>query len=65
MQKQSRDRGIDAALQFTTGHGEKIMLEALLILDRKAGGQQLAAQAGYPIITIPIGLDEVSPEPLH
>src|SRR6266436_2595119 len=32
-------------------------LDALLFCDVKAGGIQIAAQAGYPVITIPIGLD--------
>jgi amidase len=33
-------------------------LDALLFCDRKGIGQQYAAQAGYPIICIPIGLDD-------
>jgi len=32
--------------------------DALLLCDGKAVGQQVAAEAGYPIICIPIGVDE-------
>jgi len=32
-------------------------LDALLFCDVKQGGIQIAAQAGYPVMTIPIGLD--------
>ncbi len=48
--EQTRQNGIDAAL------GENI--DALIFFDRKGIGQQYAAQAGYPIICIPIGVDE-------
>ncbi|KAL9099056.1 MAG: hypothetical protein Q9163_005385 [Psora crenata] len=55
--RKTREEGIDAALRRTTEDGESIELDALLLFDRKGAGQQLAAQAGYPIICIPIGLD--------
>lgn len=58
VQHQCRANGIDAALAFEHDN-VGTQLDALLILDRKGGGQQIAAQAGYPIITIPIGLDDV------
>ena len=57
MHKKSREEGIDAALHHATNDGQTIELDALLLCDRKGAGQQLAAQAGYPIICIPIGLD--------
>ena len=53
IQTQCRQNGIDAALQ----HGEE-QLDTLLFCDVKGGGIQIAAQAGYPIISIPVGLDE-------
>ncbi|SLM35695.1 Amidase signature domain [Lasallia pustulata] len=43
---QSRTRGIDAALKHRTSDGETVKLDALLLCDGKAAGQQLAAQAG-------------------
>lgn len=52
IQKQTRESGIDAALRY-----EGQDLDALLFFDRRGIGQQYAAQAGYPIISIPIGLD--------
>lgn len=51
-QSQCREHGIDAAL---ASHGEE--LDALLFCDIKRGGIQIAAQAGYPVLTIPVGLD--------
>ncbi|KEF61394.1 uncharacterized protein A1O9_02960 [Exophiala aquamarina CBS 119918] len=47
--KQTRENGLDAAL---SGY------DALMFCDRKGVGQQYAAQAGYPVICIPIGLDD-------
>lgn len=59
IRKQTRENGIDAALSHTdSGTGEKVELDALLFCDRKGIGQQYAAQAGYPVICIPIGLDK-------
>jgi amidase len=59
IQRQTREYGIDAALSYTDkSNGEKIHLDALLLCDRRGIGQQYAAQAGYPIICIPIGLDD-------
>ncbi|KIX96203.1 uncharacterized protein Z520_07981 [Fonsecaea multimorphosa CBS 102226] len=69
IQSQCRENGIDAALKCPSGShrrrqsadggdGEdEELLDALLFCDVKAGGIQIAAQAGYPIMTIPIGLD--------
>ncbi|CAL8582722.1 hypothetical protein XPA_008370 [Xanthoria parietina] len=54
---QCRDRGIDAALHLNNDGSTTIEFDALLLCDHKQAGQQLAAQAGYPIITIPIGTD--------
>ncbi|KFZ05777.1 hypothetical protein V502_09944, partial [Pseudogymnoascus sp. VKM F-4520 (FW-2644)] len=55
---QSRENGIDAALVYQPDASKPaIKLDALLLADRKGPGQQLAAQAGYPIITIPVGVD--------
>jgi len=59
IQKQTRANGIDAALRChdIESKAEK-QLDALLFCDRRGVGQQYAAQAGYPIICIPIGLDD-------
>ncbi|KAI4253847.1 MAG: hypothetical protein L6R42_007428 [Xanthoria sp. 1 TBL-2021] len=54
---QSRNQGIDAALHFNKDASGTAKFDALLLCDHKGAGQQLAAQAGYPIITIPIGID--------
>ncbi|KAL8719089.1 MAG: hypothetical protein Q9181_008108, partial [Wetmoreana brouardii] len=59
IQDTSRKQGIDAALRSVTSDNETIELDALLICDRKGAGQMLAAQAGYPIISIPIGIDAI------
>lgn len=56
--RQTRENGIDAALSYTDpATGEKLELDALLFCDRRSIGQMYAAQAGYPIICIPIDLD--------
>ena len=74
IQRQCRENGIDAALQDHSpearsrgGHlgDQEQLLDALLFCDVKAGGIQIAAQAGYPVLSIPIGLDpEGMPVPL-
>ncbi|KAF2180472.1 amidase [Zopfia rhizophila CBS 207.26] len=51
-QEKSRKEGIDGALKHPDGD-----FDALIMCDRNGVGQQMAAQAGYPIISIPIGLD--------
>lgn len=56
--QKSQAEGIDAALLYQPDPSiPAIQLDALLIADRKAAGMQMAAQAGYPIITIPVGVD--------
>lgn len=54
---QCREHGIDAALNHTDHTGNERQLDALLFCDVKRGGIQIAAQAGYPVLTIPVGLD--------
>lgn len=53
-----REQGIDAALNHTTPDGKDVELDALILCDHKGTGQQIAAQAGYPIVCIPIGIDD-------
>ncbi|KAF6220520.1 hypothetical protein HO133_002953 [Letharia lupina] len=53
-QQKCRTEGIDAALK---DNKTNTVFDALILFDRKGAGQQLAAQAGYPIICIPIGVD--------
>ncbi|KAK1764169.1 hypothetical protein QBC33DRAFT_209729 [Phialemonium atrogriseum] len=54
VREQMRGEGIDAAL--SSGGGER-GLDALLLCDCKGLGQHYAAQAGYPVVCIPVGLD--------
>ena len=51
-QLKSRKEGFDGALKHPDGD-----LDALLLCDVNGVGQQMAAQAAYPIISVPIGLD--------
>lgn len=58
IRKQCRENGIDAALRYKDQKtGKKAELDALLFCDIKGAGQQIAAQAAYPIINLPIGID--------
>lgn len=59
IQSQCRENGIDAALKASASDttSSSDTLDALLFCDIKMAGQCIAAQAGYPIIAIPIGLD--------
>ncbi|KAJ7173969.1 amidase family protein [Mycena crocata] len=55
----SRAEGIDYALNPVLPDGRLVHLDALLIpSDDNGAGTNIPAQAGYPIITIPIGIDE-------
>ena len=54
---QCRENGIDAALTNRRPHNKPATLDALLFCDVKRGGIQIAAQAGYPVLTLPAGLD--------
>lgn len=56
IQSQCCENGIDAAL-CDPAKDSATQLDALIFCDVKAGGIQIAAQAGYPIISVPIGLD--------
>jgi amidase len=61
IRKQCRDNGIDAALRYKVrderGEEKEQRLDALLFGDIKMAGINIAAQAGYPVITLPVGLD--------
>ncbi|KAI1336750.1 amidase [Xylariaceae sp. FL0016] len=58
IRRQTRQNGIDAALSHVQeGEAEPVRLDALIFCDRRGIGQQYAAQVGYPVICIPIGLD--------
>ncbi|KAJ7895099.1 amidase signature domain-containing protein [Mycena leptocephala] len=55
----SRAEGIDYALNPVMSDGRIVHLDALLIpSDDNGAGTNIPAQAGYPIITVPIGIDE-------
>ncbi|OBT51843.1 hypothetical protein VE04_07315 [Pseudogymnoascus sp. 24MN13] len=58
IRSQTRENGIDAALTYQPDPSTPaLQLDALPLADRAGPGQQLAAQAGYPIVTIPVGVD--------
>ncbi|GAB7352243.1 hypothetical protein MBLNU459_g2714t1 [Dothideomycetes sp. NU459] len=58
IRSQCRENGIDAALQYRCPVTSRLVqLDALLFCDVKGAGQQIAAQAAYPVMTIPVGLD--------
>lgn len=61
-QTQCRQNGIDAALKppshdCPSSPSSDDRLDGLLFCDVKMAGQCIAAQAGYPIISVPAGLD--------
>ncbi|OQD60724.1 hypothetical protein PENPOL_c021G00277 [Penicillium polonicum] len=57
-QRTTREEGIDAALK----HGN-VTLDGLLLPPDVAQSVQIAAQAGYPVITLPAGVSDVSGMP--
>ena len=52
-QRSTREDGIDAALDY---FGNGTMLDALLVPPDVGQTYQIAAQAGYPMITLPAGV---------
>lgn len=57
-QRSTREEGIDAALRY-----DGRILDGLLVPSDVPQGVQVAAQAGYPIITLPAGVNRVSGVP--
>lgn len=57
-QRTTREEGIDAALRY----GGRV-LDGLLVPPAVAQSAQIAAQAGYPVITIPAGINSASGVP--
>ncbi|KAJ5310101.1 uncharacterized protein N7443_002562 [Penicillium atrosanguineum] len=57
-QRTTREEGIDAALKWNNG-----TLDGLLVPPDVAQSIQIAAQAGYPVITVPAGTEHVSGMP--
>ncbi|KAJ5757730.1 uncharacterized protein N7511_006424 [Penicillium nucicola] len=57
-QRTTREEGIDAALKYGNG-----TLDGLLVPPDVAQSIQIAAQAGYPVITVPAGTSDVSGMP--
>lgn len=53
IRRETQNCGVDAALSF---NGRE--LDALIVLDMKLTCQQIPAQAGYPTIHVPIGIDD-------
>ncbi|KAF4537197.1 Amidase [Lasiodiplodia theobromae] len=62
-QKATREDGIDAALVWRGANGEVTKLDALLAPTDVAQAPQIAAQAGYPVVTIPAGVNKMSGMP--
>jgi amidase len=64
IQRESRERGIDAALRSednNNNNNNNITLDGLLVPLQADGGVacSLAAKAGYPMITIPVGVNDI------
>ena len=59
VQRTTREDGIDAALKLPDG----TMLDGLLAPPDVGQSYQIAAQAGYPVVTVPAGINEVSRMP--
>ncbi|KAF2428738.1 amidase signature enzyme [Tothia fuscella] len=59
IRRMTRDEGIDAVLANGPERGNK-SFDAIILSDRRLVGQQIAAQAGYPTITVSIGVDKDS-----
>lgn len=53
-QYQSRERGIDAALTYTREDDSQAKLGALLVPSDVGQSYQVAAQARYPMLTLPV-----------
>ncbi|KIY51573.1 amidase family protein [Fistulina hepatica ATCC 64428] len=57
----SREMGIDYALNYTTKDGDNFLLDALLVpSDDNSPATNVPAQAGYPMLTLPVGFDSYS-----
>lgn len=55
----SRDEGIDYALNYTDSNtGENFQLDGLLVPSSHGITYQQAAKAGYPMVTIPVDVDQ-------
>lgn len=59
-QRTSREEGIDAALRYNNGSSTTITLDGLLVPPDVGQSYQIAAQAGYPVITVPAGVNKES-----
>jgi amidase len=62
IQRESRERGIDAALRSEdNNNNNNTTLDGLLVPLQADGGVacSLAAKAGYPMITIPVGVNDI------
>lgn len=64
VQRTSRDEGIDHALNYTDPDtGENFKLDGLLVPSGLSITYQQAAKAGYPMITLPIGVKKANGRP--
>ncbi|EXJ95627.1 hypothetical protein A1O1_00749 [Capronia coronata CBS 617.96] len=62
-QRSTREEGIDAALNPLLPNGTRVALDALLVPPDLGQTYQIAAQAGYPVITVPAGVGGESEMP--
>ncbi|SCU84449.1 LAME_0C09516g1_1 [Lachancea meyersii CBS 8951] len=64
VQKTSRQEGIDSALNYTdSATGENFKLDGLLVPSGNSITYQQAAKAGYPMITLPVGVKSTNGRP--
>ena len=56
-QRTTRQEGIDAALVHHYPNGSSMQLSALLVPPDVGQTYQVAAQAGYPVVTVPAGVN--------
>ncbi|CEP59988.1 uncharacterized protein LALA0_S01e00474g [Lachancea lanzarotensis] len=64
VQRTSREEGIDYALNYTdSSTGENFKLDGLLVPSGLSITYQQAAKAGYPMVTLPVGVDPTNGRP--
>ncbi|SCU89869.1 LADA_0F00210g1_1 [Lachancea dasiensis] len=64
VRKTSQDEGIDSALNYTDSEtGENFKLDGLLVPSGNSITYQQAAKAGYPMITLPVGVKQSNGRP--
>lgn len=62
-QRSTREEGIDAALNPLLPNGTRVTVDVLLVPPDVGQTYQIAAQAGYPMVTVPAGVGGESAMP--